>query len=66
VKREELKKARLGLGLDQNEFAEMIGVSIDTVRSLEYGRVKPSSPVLLKICSTTKLAPEKLFPDMIK
>jgi DNA-binding XRE family transcriptional regulator len=65
MKRVNLKKARQSLSLTQVEFAKKVGIHVDSVRSLEYGRVKPSSPVMLKICSLVNEKPEVLFPDMV-
>jgi DNA-binding transcriptional regulator YiaG len=64
VKRVQLTKARESMHLTRREFAELIGVSCEHVRSLEYGRVKPSSQVLLKMCNVLKSVPEKVFPDL--
>lgn len=64
MKRETLKKARLDKNLTQNELACELGIHIDHIRSLEYGRVNPSSALLLKICRFFNKKPEELFPDL--
>ncbi|MFA5880579.1 MAG: helix-turn-helix transcriptional regulator [Eubacteriales bacterium] len=65
MKRENLKKARLSLDLTQGQVAEKIGIHIDHVRSLEYGRVNPSSKLMFKICAFYKATPEALFRDIV-
>jgi len=47
-KREEIRKFRKALGLSQEEFAKLLGVSRVYVMMLETGRRKPSS-VLKKL-----------------
>jgi putative transcriptional regulator len=39
-----VKKARSALGLSQTEFAQMIGVSVGTLRNWEQGRRVPEGP----------------------
>ncbi|WP_020620181.1 helix-turn-helix transcriptional regulator [Paenibacillus daejeonensis] len=65
MKRDGLREARKELGLNQIEFAKVLELHVDTVRSLEYGRVNPSATVLLKICKLTGKEPQLLFPDII-
>jgi putative transcriptional regulator len=64
MKRVNLKKARLERNLKQGELATILGIHIDHLRSLEYGRVNPSSPLLIKICKYFNEEPETLFPDI--
>lgn len=66
MKRAALKKARQTLGLTQIEAAESLGVHVEHVRSLEYGRVNPSLKLMFKICQLYKESPEILFPDLNK
>jgi len=44
-------QARSNLGLSQNEFAHLLGVSIDTLQNWEQGRRKPvgAARVLLRV-----------------
>ena len=41
------------LNLTQEEFAEMIDTSKDTVSNIERGLVIPSTPTLVKLAETT-------------
>lgn len=66
MKRAALKGARQALGLTQIEAAESLGVHVEHVRSLEYGRVNPSLKLMFKICQLYKDSPERLFPDLNK
>ncbi|QDX91423.1 XRE family transcriptional regulator [Brevibacillus laterosporus] len=60
-KREKLKGKRLEKGFTREEFANVIGISKEHVKSLEYGRVNPSFKVMMKICDTLEGKPEELF-----
>lgn len=40
----DVKKIRAALGLSQPEFAQMIGVSLSTLRNWEQGRRSPEGP----------------------
>lgn len=66
MKRQNLKKARLERDLTQSKLADELGVHVDHIRSLEYGRVNPSSTLLLALCKYFDKNPEDLFPDLIK
>lgn len=66
MKRAALKEARQLIGLTQIEAAESLGVHVEHIRSLEYGRVNPSLKLMFKICNLYKNSPEKLFPDLNK
>jgi len=47
------KKIREGLGLSQNKFAQMLGISTSTLQNWEQGRRKPEGPakVLLNVAA---------------
>jgi putative transcriptional regulator len=47
------KQIRDKLGLSQNKFAKLLGISISTLQNWEQGRRKPEGPakVLLKVAS---------------
>ncbi|GGF73305.1 hypothetical protein GCM10010912_18150 [Paenibacillus albidus] len=60
-KREKLKKRRLEEGLTQVGLANKVGVSIEQIRSLEYGRVNPSFKVMMSLCAVLKCKPEEIF-----
>lgn len=64
MKRAALKEARLSKGLTQIKAAESLGVHVDHIRSLEYGRVNPSLKLMFRICELYKDSPERLFPDL--
>lgn len=64
MKRINLKKARIDRNLTQGELAIELGINVDHVRSLEYGRVNPSAVLLIKICNYFDKKPEELFPDI--
>lgn len=44
-----IKEQRSKLGISQQKLANEIGVSVDTIRSLEIGRANPSVDTLLKL-----------------
>ena len=60
-KRDQLKNRRLEKGFTQEKLAEAVGVSKETIKSLEYGRVNPSFNLMLKICETLESKAEDLF-----
>ncbi|MDH2332529.1 MULTISPECIES: helix-turn-helix transcriptional regulator [Paenibacillus] len=64
MKRAALKERRLSKGLTQIKAAESLGVHVDHIRSLEYGRVNPSLKLMFRICELYKDSPERLFPDL--
>ena len=49
----DIKAIRKKLHVSQNQFAELIGVSIDTLQNLEQGRREPEGPAkaLLRVAS---------------
>ncbi|MNO32248.1 anaerobic benzoate catabolism transcriptional regulator [compost metagenome] len=64
VKRKELQNARVEEGLTRPQLAEILGVSSEHVKSLEYGRVNPSPQLLFRIVGVFSKPPEVLFPDI--
>jgi putative transcriptional regulator len=64
MKRATLKQARVDLGLSQIQVASLLGVTVDHVRSLEYGRVNPSLKLMFAICELYKKGHEELFPEI--
>jgi putative transcriptional regulator len=54
----EIRSVRRRLGLTQDAFATMIGVSVGTLRNWEQGRRTPDGPAraLLKVASTNPRA----------
>ena len=49
----DIVKVRARLGLSQSEFADVLGISADTLQNWEQGRRRPTGPakVLLKIAT---------------
>jgi transcriptional regulator with XRE-family HTH domain len=44
-----LKKARLGKNMTQDELAHILGITVRTYQYIEYGQRKPSYDVILKL-----------------
>ena len=55
---EEIRKAR---GIRQEELAKMLGVSRQTVSSLETGRYKPSISLAFKVARCFGMTIEEVF-----
>lgn len=64
-KRGSLISARLAKGFSRPELANLAGVSIEHIKSLEYGRVNPSTSLLFKICNILDAPPEEVFKDIV-
>lgn len=64
-KREQLKQARTVKGLSRFQLANIVGCTEEHIKSLEYGRVNPSAPMMFKICKSLDKKPEELFFDII-
>lgn len=47
---ERIKELRKKLRLSQTEFGKKVGVSIDVIKNLEYGRSTPNKVLLSHIC----------------
>lgn len=65
MKRTNLIKARSEAGFTQKSLAREIGMTLDHVKSLEYGRVNPSLETAAKISKALKKKPEYLFSDVL-
>lgn len=62
--RNELTERRTGRGWSQQHLADMLGVSRQTIISLEKGRFDPSLPLAFRIAATFDCRIEDLFfPD---
>jgi putative transcriptional regulator len=50
----DIREIRKTLGLSQSEFAQLIGISVGTLRNWEQGRRRPEGPAraLLRIAAT--------------
>ncbi len=55
-----LKVARAEKGLSQGELAEMVGVSRNTISSIETGQFNPTAKLALILC----IALDKKFEDL--
>ncbi|WP_419877752.1 helix-turn-helix transcriptional regulator [Brevibacillus centrosporus] len=60
-RRENLRTHRLQKGFTQEQLAEAAGVSKETIKSLEYGRVNPSFSLMMKLCEILDCKAEELF-----
>lgn len=55
-----LKEARLEKDLSQSQLAEMVGVSRNTISSIETGQFNPTAKLALILC----IALDKKFEDL--
>lgn len=55
-----LKEIRTELKLSQNQLADMVGVSRNTISSIETGRFNPTAKLALVLC----IALDKKFEDL--
>ena len=55
-----LKEARTAAGLSQNQLAEMVGVSRNTISSIETGQFCPTAKLALILC----IALDRKFEDL--
>ncbi len=55
-----LKDARSEKGLSQQQLAEMVGVSRNTISSIETGQFSPTAKLALVLC----IALDKKFEDL--
>ena len=55
-----LKKVRLEKKLSQIQLANMVGVSRNTISSIETGQFNPTAKLALILC----IAPDKKFEDL--
>ena len=55
-----IKEMRSELGLSQAQLAEMVGVSRNTISSIETGQFSPTAKLALVIC----IALDKKFEDL--
>ncbi|MBQ9991223.1 MAG: helix-turn-helix transcriptional regulator [Lachnospiraceae bacterium] len=60
VLKNRLKVARAEKGLSQGDLAEMIGVSRNTISSIETGQFNPTAKLALILC----VALDKKFEDL--
>ena len=55
-----LKEARAELKLSQSQLADMVGVSRNTISSIETGQFNPTAKLVLILC----IALDKKFEDL--
>lgn len=60
VLRNRLKEARAERGLSQAQLAQLVGVSRNTISSIETGQFSPTAKLALVIC----IALDKKFEDL--
>ena len=56
-----LKEARSEQGLSQSQLAEMVGVSRNTISSIETGQFNPTAKLALVLCIALDKKFEELF-----
>ena len=56
-----LKEARIETGLSQTQLAEMVGVSRNTISSIETGQFNPTAKLALVLCIALEVKFEDLF-----
>ncbi len=56
-----LKEARAEAGLSQTELAQLVGVSRNTISSIETGQFNPTAKLALIICIALDRKFEELF-----
>ena len=56
-----VKEARVQAGLSQGQLAELIGVSRNTISSIETGQFSPTAKLALTICIALDKKFEELF-----
>lgn len=60
ILRNRLKEARAERGLSQSQLAELVGVSRNTISSIETGQFSPTAKLALVLC----IALDKKFEDL--
>lgn len=56
-----LKEARNERGLSQSQLAEMVGVSRNTISSIETGQFSPTAKLALVLCIALDMKFEEMF-----
>lgn len=59
--RNHLKEARTELNISQSQLAEMVGVSRNTISSIETGQFSPTAKLALILCIALDKKFEELF-----
>ncbi len=61
ILKNKLKEARQEKKLSQQELADMVGVSRNTISSLEKGQYEPSAKLAYVLCIALEMKFEELF-----
>ena len=61
VLRNNLKSVRTEKGLSQGQLAQMVGVSRNTISSIETGQFNPTAKLALVLCIALDVKFEELF-----
>lgn len=61
VLKNRLKEARQAAGMSQEELAEAVGVSRNTISSIETGQFSPTAKLALVLCIALNVTFEELF-----
>ena len=61
VLKNHLKEARTARGFSQAQLAQMVGVSRNTISSLETGQFQPTAKLALILCIALDMKFEELF-----
>ena len=61
VLRNRLREARMEKGLSQSQLAQMVGVSRNTISSIETGQFNPTAKLALVLCIALDRKFEELF-----
>lgn len=56
-----LKAARINAGLTQQALAELVGVSVSTIKSWESGKTYPKQPQIESLCKLFGLKYDQIF-----
>ncbi len=56
-----LRAARMALGISQSQLADMVGVSRNTISSIETGQFNPTAKLALILCIALNKKFEELF-----
>lgn len=61
VLKNRIKEARTALGYSQEQLAEMVGVSRNTISSIETGQFSPTAKLALILCIALNKKFENIF-----
>ncbi|SCJ62781.1 transcriptional regulator%2C y4mF family [Anaerotruncus sp. 2789STDY5834896] len=61
VLKNRLRAARMALGISQSQLADMVGVSRNTISSIETGQFNPTAKLALILCIALNKKFEELF-----